>query len=289
MDRGPWSVYRDEHGISIQSADFTHDVCLNISGDFEDSDQKECYCLWLAATLNGVPNTTQAAYSRGYNDCALMMNRVAQEIHDRHKAELQSKDDEIDQLRGLLREWRQVADDAKDLTFVPVARKTDAALAGEPSLTPGGLGVSAGRESALAEGVARAEVVATPGTPGGGATVQPPAAQEFPKGAVSVVNPQGTEETGIDRPAAPDSSPRPMAWLGFPEGRSPPHDVIYDGTRRLPDYRYTPIWRPEDHPATLREKARAADNQSATPTTQHAPGCPRLRGENCECDGVRLA
>ena len=29
------------------------------------------------------------------------------------------------------------------------------------------------------------------------------AAQECPKGAVSVLNPQGTEETGIDRPAAP--------------------------------------------------------------------------------------
>jgi hypothetical protein len=57
MDKGPWSVYRDEHGISVQSGDFTHDVCLNINGDFEDADQKECYCLWLAATLNGVKTT----------------------------------------------------------------------------------------------------------------------------------------------------------------------------------------------------------------------------------------
>jgi len=37
---------------------------------------------------------------------------------------------EIDRLRGLLREWRQAADIAQDLTFVPIARKTDAALAG---------------------------------------------------------------------------------------------------------------------------------------------------------------
>ena len=43
---------------------------------------------------------------------------------------------EIDRLRGLLREWRQVADDAKDLTFVPVARKTDAALAGTADQPP---------------------------------------------------------------------------------------------------------------------------------------------------------
>lgn len=30
---------------------------------------------------------------------------------------------------------------------------------------------------------------------------------EYPKGAVSVVNPQGTEETGTDRPAAPVPDP----------------------------------------------------------------------------------
>lgn len=32
---------------------------------------------------------------------------------------------------------------------------------------------------------------------------------ELPEGAVSVVNPKGTEETGSDRPAAPISKPHP--------------------------------------------------------------------------------
>lgn len=36
---------------------------------------------------------------------------------------------------------------------------------------------------------------------------QPAAVHEFTEGAVSVMNPQGTEETGSDRPAAPDSQP----------------------------------------------------------------------------------
>lgn len=37
-----------------------------------------------------------------------------------------------------------------------------------------------------------------------------PGARKIPEGAVSVVNPQGTEETGADRPAAPiHDAPRP--------------------------------------------------------------------------------
>lgn len=41
-----------------------------------------------------------------------------------------------------------------------------------------------------------------------------------PEGAVSVVNPQGTEETGIDRPAAPISAPPVDAWA--PNYNAPP-------------------------------------------------------------------
>jgi hypothetical protein len=37
-----------------------------------------------------------------------------------------------------------------------------------------------------------------------------------PEGAVSVVNPQGTEETGTDRPAAPIyHTPQRMGWCGY--------------------------------------------------------------------------
>jgi hypothetical protein len=39
--------------------------------------------------------------------------------------------DEIERLRGLLREWRKVADIVKDLTFAPIAVATDKALGDE--------------------------------------------------------------------------------------------------------------------------------------------------------------
>ena len=35
---------------------------------------------------------------------------------------------EIERLRGLLRQWRQAADLAEDMTFAPVAKATDEAL-----------------------------------------------------------------------------------------------------------------------------------------------------------------
>lgn len=48
----------------------------------------------------------------------------------------------------------------------------------------------------------------------------------------------------------PAAEPTPMAWIGLPEGAAHNYDMVYDGTRKLPGYRYLPIWRPEDHPST---------------------------------------
>lgn len=55
-----------------------------------------------------------------------------------------------------------------------------------------------------------------------------------------------------------------MAWLGFPEGPAPKHDLVYDGTRRLDGYRYQPVWRPEDHPCAVRDALKTQCSLCAT-------------------------
>ena len=50
----------------------------------------------------------------------------------------------------------------------------------------------------------------------------------------------------------PAAEHAPMAWIGLPEGTPHEYDMVYDGTRKLPGYRYLPIWRPEDHPSARR-------------------------------------
>lgn len=50
MDKGPWRV--TAHGSCVESGDFTRDVLLRISGDFEDQAQRAQYAEWLCARLN---------------------------------------------------------------------------------------------------------------------------------------------------------------------------------------------------------------------------------------------
>jgi len=52
MDKGPWTIEIDEENIHICSDDFTHDVCLNISGDFKDVLQNLEYATWIRDKLN---------------------------------------------------------------------------------------------------------------------------------------------------------------------------------------------------------------------------------------------
>lgn len=54
MDKGKWAVVIGLEGraLGVESSDFTHDVRLELSGDFEDNEQRLAYCKWLAATLN---------------------------------------------------------------------------------------------------------------------------------------------------------------------------------------------------------------------------------------------
>ena len=54
-DNGPWRVTNE--GRCIASDDFTHDVVLNISGDFETATQQLAYAEHVCAQLN---NTTPA-------------------------------------------------------------------------------------------------------------------------------------------------------------------------------------------------------------------------------------
>lgn len=54
MDKGPWKVgnHNGKEGGSVYSDDFTHDVVLAISGDFEDDHQRIEYAKALCARLN---------------------------------------------------------------------------------------------------------------------------------------------------------------------------------------------------------------------------------------------
>ena len=54
IDKGPWVLFHNIDGrlIGIISHDFTHDVVLNVSGDFSDEMDKDNYCRALADKLN---------------------------------------------------------------------------------------------------------------------------------------------------------------------------------------------------------------------------------------------
>jgi hypothetical protein len=54
VDKGHWTVSGD--GSQLYSDDFTHDVALQILGDFEDDSQRKEYANGLVKKLNGVPS-----------------------------------------------------------------------------------------------------------------------------------------------------------------------------------------------------------------------------------------
>ena len=58
-DRGPWHVGDDgsPRTVHVQSDDFSHDVRLYITGDFETPADRLAYAAWLAGvlTLAGEP------------------------------------------------------------------------------------------------------------------------------------------------------------------------------------------------------------------------------------------
>lgn len=66
-DRGPWTVetWKDENGndkVGLFSDDFTHDVVLNITGDFWDNKQRMMYAQQLADRMNKMPGTRPVNY-----------------------------------------------------------------------------------------------------------------------------------------------------------------------------------------------------------------------------------
>jgi hypothetical protein len=50
-DKGKW--YADHYGRKVWSNDFTHDVVLEVSGDFGSEEERIEYANWLADKLNG--------------------------------------------------------------------------------------------------------------------------------------------------------------------------------------------------------------------------------------------
>jgi hypothetical protein len=57
--------------------------------------------------------------------------------------------------------------------------------------------------------------------------------------------------------------PQPVCWIGFPEGQPCEFDIAYDNTTRIPGYRYSPIWALDDHPSTIRGKAKRTSEPEA--------------------------
>ena len=63
----------------------------------------------------------------------------------------------------------------------------------------------------------------------------------------------------------------PMAWLGFPAGPTPKHDLVYDGATRLPGYIYKPIFAPESHPNAQHS---SPEEPTAQPVSEPYCQCP---------------
>ena len=57
MDRGPWTV--EHEGRHLYSADFEHDVCLEITGDFAGDAGRIEYAEWLAEVLNAAAKVAE--------------------------------------------------------------------------------------------------------------------------------------------------------------------------------------------------------------------------------------
>lgn len=52
-EKGPWhAVIIDDHTVHIQSDDFTHDVSLDVIGDFADVFDRHAYGCAIAEILN---------------------------------------------------------------------------------------------------------------------------------------------------------------------------------------------------------------------------------------------
>ena len=51
-ENGPWFCYMGGNRIGVASDDFTHDVVLWVSGDFENTDQQVEYAEEIAKRLN---------------------------------------------------------------------------------------------------------------------------------------------------------------------------------------------------------------------------------------------
>jgi hypothetical protein len=56
FDRGPWSVMESEGRVFVQSDDFTHDVCMRVSGDFAEHAERLAYAADICRRLNA-PDT----------------------------------------------------------------------------------------------------------------------------------------------------------------------------------------------------------------------------------------
>lgn len=52
IDQGPWYVVANQSDVFVCSDDITHDVTLDIRGDFDDFDAKRRYAHFISEALN---------------------------------------------------------------------------------------------------------------------------------------------------------------------------------------------------------------------------------------------
>ena len=80
-DKGPWSVGTTPNSTYIESDDFTHDVRLEITGDFGNVNDLRLYAEGIAARLNSSANTlqrTQSHYVAEAMENARLHQRIAE-------------------------------------------------------------------------------------------------------------------------------------------------------------------------------------------------------------------
>ena len=62
VEKGPWSAYAPNDGkVYVQSSDFTHDVAMQVRGDFANHAQHKAYAEEIARRLNTATQRAEAA------------------------------------------------------------------------------------------------------------------------------------------------------------------------------------------------------------------------------------
>lgn len=109
-ERGPFSCKADEHGASLYSDDFNHDVTLRVMGDFGSAHSREQYAAFLADVLN---RGCARAEARAELEDNGVLAKLEQAVAGPHPELLEMAADEIARLRVALARARAILESAE--------------------------------------------------------------------------------------------------------------------------------------------------------------------------------